>query len=466
MPIDIPAHLPSAAPPLHTLANGLRLIVLPLPRAATVTAAVFLHGGSQLESAAASGIGHAIEHMVFKGTAQRDARRLNLDVERLGAEVNAHTDKDHTAFHLHGLPRHLPRFLELLAELVRSPSFPAAELEREREVLLHEFAEDEDDPLSTAFKLLDKACWGAHPLARPVIGTRRNLQRFKRDDLLDWVRRHYRAARCVVAVAGPVRPDDVLRLTQAAFGDRDAQADAPPLASLLAPTLAPPLTSPLAPLLAPPAWLGGVAAKRQDGSSQVHLALAFPIASRRGNGDGDPHDDGDARAAVAAAVLGEGMSSPLLDQLREQRGLAYYTACSADVLELAGQFVVELSTAPAQLDEALRALAPLLRQQADGVAAIDMERAHNQLAVRQLRALERPLRRLEDAALEVFALGRIRSPRESLERLLAVDARAAAAEFARMLQAGAALALAGSLPRAASERAREALPGLLRAADH
>jgi predicted Zn-dependent peptidase len=183
--------------------------------AVTVVASVFMHSGSQHESARESGISHAVEHMVFKGTASRDARRINLDAERLGAEVNAHTDKDHTAFHMRGLPQHLAQFVPMLAELVLTPTFPADELEREREVLLHEFTEDDDDPLSTAFKLFDKQCWGKHPVAQPVIGSRRNLQRFTRDELVHWVRRHYTARRCVVGVAGPVDPDEVLRLVQA-----------------------------------------------------------------------------------------------------------------------------------------------------------------------------------------------------------------------------------------------------------
>jgi predicted Zn-dependent peptidase len=163
---------------------------------------------------------------------------------------------------------------------------------------------------------------------------------------------------------------------------------------------------------------------------------------------------------VAAALLGEGMSSPLMDQLREQRGLAYYAACSADVLDTAGQFVVELSTSPAQLDEALRELTRLLQQQADAIDPVDLERARNQIAVRQLRALERPLRRLEDGALELFTFGRVRPAAEALARIEAVDAAALRQQFAQMLQAGAALALAGKLPRAASERARAAAPAL------
>jgi predicted Zn-dependent peptidase len=424
---------PTPPPLLDTLPNGVRLLVIPMPQLSTVVASVFIHSGSQHESGHESGISHAVEHMVFKGTASRDARRINLDAERLGAEVNAHTDKDHTAFHMRGLPMHVGHFVHMLAELVTAPTFPADELEHEREVLLHEFTEDDDDPLSTAFKLFDKGCWGPHPVAQPVIGSRRNLERFTRDELVQWVRRHYTAGRLLVGIAGPVDPDAVQREVQAAFG---ALADGE------------------RPRLEAPTWHGGVASRRLDGCSQAHVVLGFPIAARTAD---------DPTAMVAAALLGEGMSSPLLDQLREQRGLAYYAACSADVLDCAGQFVIELSTSPAQLEASLRELSRLLQQQAGHVDAVDLERAHNQIAVRRLRALDRPLRRLEDAALEVFSFGTLRDPADTLARIAAVGAPALQAQFERMLHSGAALALAGKLPRAASVRARQSAAGLLQA---
>ncbi|GAB1391631.1 MAG: hypothetical protein AMXMBFR78_20820 [Rubrivivax sp.] len=424
--------MPTPAPLLHPLTSGARLLAIPMPQLATVTVAVFVQSGSRHESARESGISHAVEHMVFKGTRTRDARRINLDAERLGAEVNAHTDKDHTAFHMRGLPQHAGAFVRMLAELVRTPTFPADELEREREVLLHEFTEDEDDPLSSTFKLFDKGCWGTHPLAQPVIGSRRNLERFTREDLAAWVQQHFTAERMLIGVAGPIEPDALLPEVEAAFGELPRGG---------------------APELPAPPWLGGVHSRRLEGSSQSHLVLGFPIPERRAD---------DPTATMAAALLGEGMSSPLLQRLREQRGLAYYTACSADVLDGGGQFVVELSTSPEQLEAALQELSRLLQEQAGATDPIDLERARNQLAVRHLRALERPLRRLEDAALEVFALGRAQSPDERLARLTALDAAALRAQFTRMIDAGATLALAGKLPRAATPHARAAAAALLR----
>lgn len=386
---------------------------------------VFVRWGSAHESRASSGIGHVLEHMAFKGTASRDARRINLDAERLGAEVNAHTDKDHTAYHMLGLPQHAPRFVAMLGDIVRHATLPEGELERERQVLLHEFTEDEDDPLSTAFKLFDRCCFGLHPAAQPVIGTRANIERFTRAELLAHLARGYTGCNIVVSAAGAVDPDAVLRAAEAAFGDMPRGS---------------------ANVVGAPAYEGGIRTKGQDGSSQTHLVLGFPLPTLR---------EADATGIVAAAVLGEGMSSPLLDTLREQRGLAYYAACSADVLEMCGQFVVEASTGPRSLDEMLSATLALLRRQAEAVDPVDLERARHQLAVRALRREERPLRVLEDAALDWFALGRARGAAERAEAIASVSGEQVRAAFERMLAHKVALAVSGKVGRGTRERMQQ-----------
>jgi predicted Zn-dependent peptidase len=192
-------------------------------------------------------------------------------------------------------------------------------------------------------------------------------------------------------------------------------------------------------------YIGGLRSKAQPGSSQTHLVLGFPLPTLR---------DADPAGVVAAAVLGEGMSSPLLDTLREQLGLAYYTACSADVLEMCGQFVIEASTGPESLDALLGQSLQLLRRHAEAIDPVDLERARHQLAVRELRAQERPLRLLEDAALDWFALGRVRGRDERAEALAAVGAGAVRAAFERMLAHPPALALSGKVLRGTRDRAQ------------
>ncbi len=421
------ADLDSPRASLATLPNGVRVIALPMPHLHTAAVSVFVRTGSAHESAALNGISHVIEHMAFKGTAERDVRRINLDAERLGAEVNAHTDKDHTAYQMRGLAGHASDFVRMLGDIVLHSTFPAAELERERQVLLQEFAEDDDDPVSTGYKLFDRACYGLHAVAQPVIGSRRNIERFQRDDLVRYVARQYSGANLIVGAAGAIDADAIVRAAEAAFG-------------------AMPQGTPN--LVAAPSYAGAVRARALAGSSQTHVVLGFPIPSLR---------DDDAAHLVAAAVFGEGMSSPLLARVREQRALAYHASCSADRFDMCGQLVIEASTAPEQFEEFLREVTGLLLAQARATDPVDLERARNQIAVRRLHDAEKPLRRLEEAALEAFVRGHLRAPGQALERLHAVGRAQVQQAFERMLDAGPSAAIVGSVRRGTGERARAIL---------
>jgi predicted Zn-dependent peptidase len=407
---------------LATLANGVRVVAIRLPQLESASASVFVRTGSAYESARENGISHVVEHMAFKGTLTRDCQRINLDAERLGAEVNAHTDKDHTAFHMHGLARHAGDFVRMLGDIVCHSTFPEAELERERQVILHEVTEDEDDALATAYKLFDSACYGTHALAQPVIGRRRNIERFTRAELQAYLQRHYTGANLIVGVAGNIDPERVVADAQAAFGAMPRGAEN---------------------RVGEPVYLGGVKSRRQSGCSQTHVVLGFPIAGLAGD---------DPSGVVAAALFGEGMSSPLMDAIRERRALVYYAACSADVTALCGQFVIEATTAPKHLDELFGEVARLLREHAEATDDVGLERARNQIAVRAVRAQERPFRLLEDAAQSLYVHGRVRSRTELAQRVEAVTAGDVRDAFAHMLEGRAAVAVAGRLGTGVQER--------------
>jgi predicted Zn-dependent peptidase len=422
---DIPPRASSPADThLTTLPNGVRALTIQQPWRQSVNLSVFICAGSLHESRYLNGISHLVEHMAFKGTHTRDCQRINLDAELLGAEVNAHTDKDHTAFHIDGMAADLPAFVAQLADIVLNPTFPEAELERERQVILHEFTEFYEDPSETAFHLFDRACYGQQSAGQPVIGNRANIKRISRADLLAYVGQRYIASQVVVAVAGPVDPEVFARQIETHFGAMPGGA---------------------APALTEPAWRGGLKLRRMASSSQCHSVLGYAAPPL--------HDAAHLPWTVAAALLGEGMSSPLLDQIRERLGLAYYAACSADIGPLAGQFVVEAATAPEQAGEYLSQVAQLLQQQATSTDAVGLQRARNQLAVRALRAREQPTRRLEAAAQEVFVFGKPRDTADHIDALQAVTADAVRAVFATMLASPAAMALAGSVPAAARVQA-------------
>ena len=421
-----------AEPDTHvaTLANGVRVVAIRQPHLESASASVFVRAGSSHESRRLNGISHVVEHMAFKGTATRDVQAVNFDAERLGADVNAHTDKDHTAFHMRGRAADAAAFVAMLGDIVLRPTFPSEELERERQVLLQELLEDEEDPLSAAFVTFDRLCYGEHPLAQPVIGQRANLKRLTRADLQAHVARLYSGENLVLGVAGDIDPEAVVRGAEQAFGElaRGAPND-----------------------IGAPAYKGGLASKALAGSGQSHVVLGYPLPAL----DDPAHHAG----LLAAALFGEGMSSPLLDELRERRGLAYYLSCSADVNGLAGQFVVEASTAPEHLETLVAETDRLLAKQADGVDAADLERARNMLDVRRLRNRESPARRVEDAALDLLVFGRVRSRAEQMAAIRDLTAADVSGAFATMRERPVALAVSGTIKKGAFDRVRERMVG-------
>jgi predicted Zn-dependent peptidase len=421
----IPSCHPDPDTCVATLPNGVRVLTIALPHLDSASVSIFIHTGSRNEAARLSGVSHFAEHMAFKGTATRSCQQINLDAERLGADVNAHTDKDHTAYHMRGLAEHAPDFVRMLGDIVCHGGFPEEEFERERQVILQELSETEDDAFDTAFQLFDKACYGEHPQARPVIGQRRSIEALTRAELADYVQRQYTGANVIVAAAGRIDPAAIEREAERAFG-------------------AMPAGSPHQVL--PPSFKGGLGLKRMAGVGQTHLVLGFPAPALTAPGH--------AAHTLAAALFGEGMSSPLMDELRERRGLVYYAACSADLDDLAGQFVVEASMAPEQAETYLAEVTRLLRAQADGPDPQQVERARNQILVRRLHTRERPGRRLEQAALDLFAFGRVRDAAERRAEIEAVGAAQVRAVFEQLQAAPIALGAAGQIKEPVRARLR------------
>jgi predicted Zn-dependent peptidase len=283
--------------------------------------------------------------------------------------------------------------------------------------------------MAIAFKRFDEACYGAHAAARPVIGSRTNLRRFTRSDLMAWIEHQYTAANTVVAVAGDVDAAQIMAAAQAAFGDMPRGRDN---------------------VIAAPAFIGGIRSRRLRDSSQAHVVVGFPIPPLSGD---------HVACVVAAALLGEGMSSPLLDRVRERRGLVYHADCWTDVRDAFGQFVIEASSAPELLVEYASEMSHLLREQAEAIDSIGLERARNQSAVRVLGEWETPAQRLERVALDLFALGRVRSRDELLASITAVTATQVREAFQRMLDAGAAVGIAGNIAQGEAERVARLVGG-------
>lgn len=409
---------------LHTLPNGVRLLAIPMPHVQSASVGVFLRVGSRDETPVNNGISHVLEHMAFKGTTTRSVQAINLDAERLGADVNAFTGKDTTAYFMTGLGRHAAQLTRMTADIVLNSTFPDVELQRELDVIRQEAIEYEEDPQDCSSELLDRAIWGDDPMGMPVIGTVANIEGFTRHDLVRHVQSHYVAEKTIVAAAGNFDVEAWVALAGERFAAMPASGDLP---AVRTPT--------------PATYVGQPLAKRFTQVSQVFLNIAFPLAPVQQ--EEISQQRWRLAAALAANLFGGGMSAPLVDTVREQLGLAYTTHSTVDSGDVWSNFVVHAVTTPDKLDALVTATGDLLRAQAASIDPVHLERAKNQLTVSRVRAAERTYATMEQAVEELFASGTVTPMSEAIAMIEDISADEVRAVFERMLDNPPALAITG-----------------------
>src|SRR5262245_28182663 len=201
------------------LGNGLVVATEAMPHLRSVSIGVWVKGGSRQETTGSTGLAHFIEHLLFKGTRSRTAAQIAESIDSVGGQLNAFTDKEYVGFYAKVLDEHLGRGFELLSDIVLNPTFPAAEVERERNVIFEEIAMVEDSPQELIQEMFVERFWEGHPLGRPIAGTKESVARIARRDVQRFFRDNYTAGSTIVAVAGNVRHRAVQDLARRYFSD-------------------------------------------------------------------------------------------------------------------------------------------------------------------------------------------------------------------------------------------------------
>ena len=195
---------------LTTLPSGLRVATCEMPHVETAAVGVWAGVGGRHEPARLNGISHFIEHMLFKGTARRSARRIMEEVEGVGGDMNAFTAEERTCYYAAAAVEFFPRLCDVLCDLYLNPRFAPQDIERERGVIGEEILMYRDEPSSHVQEMLNELYWHGHPLGRPLTGTLETIESFKREDFADYRITHYHAASTVISAAGKIRHEDVV----------------------------------------------------------------------------------------------------------------------------------------------------------------------------------------------------------------------------------------------------------------
>lgn len=386
---------------ITTMPSGLRIVSDEMPHLETVSLGVWVAAGARHETAAENGISHMLEHMAFKGTARRTARAIAEEIEQVGGELNAATSLEMTAYYARVLKGDEAVALDILADILQSSSYAAAEVEREREVILQEIAGIKDSPDELAYDLLQDAAYPDQPVGRPVIGTPATVGSFSADDLRRFLRQRYVAPSIVVSAAGAITHEALVRHVEAQFGGLNGSSGIDPVGA---------------------SYVGGVRSAPKT-FEQCHLLLGFAGPSYR--------DKDFLTAQVYSGLMGGGMSSRLFQEVREERGLCYAIYSAAWGLSDGGMFNVHAATGPEMMGELIEVVTREMKRSADEVACErEVDRARAQLKAGLLISLESSSARAEQMARQLLVHGRLLTPQELIERVDAVTPEAVR-EFAR-----------------------------------
>lgn len=291
-------------PKLTTLKNGLRLLTIAQPAAATATVLILVGTGSKYESKRENGLSHFLEHMCFKGTDNLPSSKVIAEAfDQIGAINNAFTSTEYTGYFAKGGPKNVKTFLTILSDIYLNSTFPEADIEKEKGVIVEEINMYDDMPQHKVAEVLTALMYGDQPAGLPIAGSKENVRSFTRNDFVAYKDKHYHAENTIVVVCGAVDPLEIRTLVTKTFGS-------------LTPS---PKTAKKKVLISKKALQLSVIHKQSD---QAHLAIGFHSI---------PFGHKDARAvALLATILGRGMSSRLFQTLREELGVAYYVSAAQE----------------------------------------------------------------------------------------------------------------------------------------
>ena len=369
------------------LDNGLRLITETMPHVRSVTLGVWLMRGSRHESDERGGIAHFVEHMLFKGTDSRSAEDIAQSIDSIGGQLDAFTAKEYASYYIKVLDEHVPMAVDLLADIVRRPAFAAAEIEREKKVILEEIKMVEDTPDDLVHELFAERFWSGHPLGRPILGTPDSVSAINVDSLRRYFTDAYVARNFIVVAVGNLEHRALRALVERAF--TQVPVDGSPIETER------PTTSPDIEV-------------RQKELEQSHVCLGT---------SGYPQDHEDRYASyVLNTILGGSMSSRLFQNVREKRGLAYAVFSGLSAYRDTGSMTIYAGCANDAVDELIDVvIAELRRMKDETMAESELRRAKDHLKGSLMLNLESTSSRMSHLARQEIYFDRQFGLDETLE---------------------------------------------------
>ena len=346
-----------------TLSNGTRLIMIPQPSSLAVTALVLVEAGSKYETKDINGLSHFLEHMYFKGTAKRPkAIDISGELDQIGAEYNAFTSQEWTAYFAKAQAKNSEQVLDILSDIYLNSIFDPAEIEKEKGVIVEELNMYEDTPARKVNDLFMEVLYGDQPAGWDVGGRKEIIQKLTREDFLKYRTNHYVAEATVVVIAGAFEPSQFLPKIEKYFQNVKSGKKAGKIKTIENQTRP------------------QILIKHKE-SDQTHLVIgcrAFDIFDNRRFA-----------LAILGDILGGGMSSRLFQRVREELGAAYYIKADADLLSDHGYFAASAGVDHKKIRLVIKSiLEEFSRIASDSIPEKELQRAKDHLSGQLILGLE------------------------------------------------------------------------------
>jgi predicted Zn-dependent peptidase len=312
------------------LHNGLRVITIPMKDNPTATVLVLVEAGSKYETKKVNGISHFLEHMCFKGTQKRPkAIDISKELDALGSQYNAFTAQEYTGYYAKSDARHFSKIFDVVSDIYLNSTFPDAEMQKEKGVIIEEINMYEDIPQRHVQDLIMKLLYGDTPAGWNIAGEKKNILKMKRDDFVAYKKSHYLPEATVLIVAGAVTEKEVMNEVNKIFGTMKRGKK-----------------------------IGKVQVKEIQKNPRVLINFKktdqthFVLGVRSLN----LFSKKSAVLSVLGGVLGGGMSSRLFQKLREEMGVGYYVRAYNDAYTDHGFFQISAGVDNKRIEEVIKAI--------------------------------------------------------------------------------------------------------------
>ena len=389
----------------EVLPNGLTVISEQMQHLRSVSIGVWVKTGSRDEDPRSNGISHFIEHMLFKGSANRSAEDIARQVDSIGGNMDAFTAKECICFNMKVVDEHLPVAIDILSDLVLNPMFKEEDSAREKGVILEEIKMDEDSPDYLVHEIFTQSFFKDHPLGKPILGTRDTVKKFERSSVLDFYKQCFTPENIVISAAGNLEHKKFVDLVKRHFAQ-----------------LKPTKTNRKS---RRPETASRIMLRNKKSLEQVQICMgvpSYPIAHEKRYA-----------SYILNSLLGGGMSSRLFQNIRERQGLAYAIYSDLSPYRDTGCLCVYAGTSRESAGKVVQSVVrELFRLKSETVSAEELRRSKDQLKGSLMLSLESSTSRMSNLARQEMYFDHFFTLDELIERIEAVsadDLRAMAEEF-------------------------------------